>query len=320
MKSFILLATLLLTTAIASATYTYPCGPNNCKYGEICHNMDNICRCLPYYQCHDVSLTFRKIGTWTTEDGKKYTQYDVDINNHNTSRNIKQIFIGTDSTLTLRGNDIWNVVKVGDTLALPSYQDINAGFLIGLIIGLSYSQINEPKYINLVPSVSCFNDTMEYIGYSTLIRGDGTSCLVNQMFQEFSYQFTPVGNLTNQWYLDTYEYHNCSGKLYDSQTITLEQCITIPKSLINSKFEFTITKKKPQILGGSVVFYLENNGSCSKDTITYFNDDFYNYQNQQQYLCQPIGKKSFVPVIYTCATGECRDIPITCGECFGFGL
>ncbi|KYQ99813.1 cellulose-binding domain-containing protein [Tieghemostelium lacteum] len=135
MKSFFILAALLLTTALASASYNYPCGPNNCQFGEICHTIDQTCRCIPHYSCHDITLTVKKIGQWTT-NGCTYTQYDVIVNN-NLNRNVKQLFIGTDSTLTLRDNSsIWNVERSGDNLTLPHYQDINANasYTFGFII------------------------------------------------------------------------------------------------------------------------------------------------------------------------------------------
>eukprot|EP01132_Coremiostelium_polycephalum_P000828 gene828-1035_t len=129
----------LLCIAYVSATFPYPCGPYNCNYGEICHTLDGQCKCIKINDCHDVDLTFNKIGQWQdgSRDGKTFTQYDVTIHN-NLDKNIKQIYIGYDSSLKLRDNNaIWNVERYYGYLTLPSYQpsvNAHASYTFGFII------------------------------------------------------------------------------------------------------------------------------------------------------------------------------------------
>ncbi|KAF2073873.1 hypothetical protein CYY_004833 [Polysphondylium violaceum] len=144
MKLINLVLGLLLLIGVASATYPFPCGPHNCKKGEICRDIDKICHCIPIPDCGDVDLKIKQIGCWTQEYDdcgvkikKTYSQYDVIIKN-NSHRDIKEIVIDTDSTFKLRGNDLWNMVKLpnGD-LVLPHYQNsINAGasYTFGFIV------------------------------------------------------------------------------------------------------------------------------------------------------------------------------------------
>jgi len=144
MKLINIVCCLLLLIAITTATYPFPCGPHNCKKGEICRDIDKVCHCIPKPDCGDVDLKIKQIGCWTQEYDdcgvkvkKTYSQYDVTIIN-NSHKNIEQIIIDTDYTFKLRGNDLWNMVKLpnGD-LILPSYQQtINAksSYTFGFII------------------------------------------------------------------------------------------------------------------------------------------------------------------------------------------
>eukprot|EP01132_Coremiostelium_polycephalum_P005996 gene5996-7469_t len=140
MKGLAILATFLLAIAFVSAGYPYPCGRNYCKFGEICHTLDDVCNCIPIQDCRDVTLTTKFIGQWEdgTRGGRTFTQYDVIITNH-LGRDITQIYIGSDATLCLRdGNAIWNVNRLPNgVLTLPSYQpsiNANASFTFGFII------------------------------------------------------------------------------------------------------------------------------------------------------------------------------------------
>ncbi|KYQ90906.1 hypothetical protein DLAC_07779 [Tieghemostelium lacteum] len=125
MKAFLTLTTLLLSIAVISASY--PCGTGICGDGELCYTRDSICRCMRYYECHDVDLTVRQINSWTdAKDNCVYTQYDVDIRNH-MNRNIKQIFIGTSNMQLKDNNSIWGARRLhnGDVTLLEN-QDVNA--------------------------------------------------------------------------------------------------------------------------------------------------------------------------------------------------
>eukprot|EP01132_Coremiostelium_polycephalum_P005768 gene5768-7177_t len=135
-SSFILIATVLL--AIATISAGFPCGPFACNHGEICHSINDICSCIPHYVCRDVELTAKIVRKWVDESrgGGVFTQYDVTVRN-NLSRDVKQIYIGTDCSLRLRDSDLWNAQRVNGFLTLPAVQpSINSqsAFTFGFIL------------------------------------------------------------------------------------------------------------------------------------------------------------------------------------------
>ncbi|KYR02993.1 cellulose-binding domain-containing protein [Tieghemostelium lacteum] len=135
--ALVFVATILLTTAIVSANNGndgVQCGNQRCGNDQVCHIRNGDCNCVSDHQV-EASLRFNRIGSWT-RDGRQYTQFDVTITNHS-NRNIRQINIRTDETFTLRSqNDLWNMVRQGDNLSLPSTQTINSGasYTFGFII------------------------------------------------------------------------------------------------------------------------------------------------------------------------------------------
>ncbi|EGC36143.1 hypothetical protein DICPUDRAFT_78182 [Dictyostelium purpureum] len=139
MKFIFILLGLLLSVAVSSASL-YPCGPHSCPPNQVCRQIDSVCNCIPINDCHEVTLTFKFIGSWKdgSRNDKVYSQYDVIITN-NLNRDIKNIYIGSDYTLRLRdGTSIWNVVRLPNgVLTLPSYQpsiNSNAQYTFGFII------------------------------------------------------------------------------------------------------------------------------------------------------------------------------------------
>ncbi|KAN0045189.1 hypothetical protein ACTA71_005565 [Dictyostelium dimigraforme] len=139
-----------------SLLYRYPhhpyrCGYNdNCKAGETCHMVGDVCKCDPIVQlntANQVYLIIKQIGVWQdgSRGGRTYSQYDVTIVN-NGNFNIKQINIGTDNTFRLRDNSdtaLWNMVRIPNgILALPPIQqsiNAHATYTFGFIIEGAYA-------------------------------------------------------------------------------------------------------------------------------------------------------------------------------------
>ncbi|EGC39322.1 hypothetical protein DICPUDRAFT_91241 [Dictyostelium purpureum] len=153
------------------------CGPESCNYGEVCHIAHDDCICLPHPKPHPhphkprptrdpqptivsaagtVYLTSRLIGRWTdgSRGGKTFSQYDITIHNDG-NRNIKEIYISTDSTFKLRDNSdasLWNMVRLNNgILGLPSYQNsinAHATYVFGFILeGVIPANLNILKII-----------------------------------------------------------------------------------------------------------------------------------------------------------------------------
>jgi len=121
--------------AVASANFVCPkpCGPN-----DICVMIDNDCKVLPWWECHEVTLSVHMVGQWNdAANNCIYSQWEVKITN-NLSRKITNLFIATDDSLTLRDNSsIWNIAKNGHILSLPSYQpsvNPSSSYTFGMII------------------------------------------------------------------------------------------------------------------------------------------------------------------------------------------
>ncbi|KAF2076495.1 hypothetical protein CYY_002172 [Polysphondylium violaceum] len=135
MKSIQILCALLLTLAVANASFVCPkpCGAN-----DICVMIDNNCKVLPWWSCQEVTMAVKMIGQWNDSvNNCVYSQWEVTVTNH-LPRKITNLFIATDDSLTLRDSaSIWNIAKNGNVLSLPAYQpsvNPSASYTFGFII------------------------------------------------------------------------------------------------------------------------------------------------------------------------------------------
>ncbi|KYQ88757.1 hypothetical protein DLAC_10790 [Tieghemostelium lacteum] len=196
---------------------------------------------------------------------------------------------------------------------------IKVTIFIILLVNVYLIKCNTPppnaQYINLSPNGgTCFNSsTTQFMGYSMMIRGDGTACLNNEV-EDMSYLFTPYFD-SGTYILDTYEYQTCNDTLVSSGKIQKDSCVYIPQSFANS-FYFTIDSQ-PNILDESVVVYDPNHYGCNHNVLTYYSNKFNDDNDQIEYLC--IEQNGvYQPYFYQCEEGICKNRPLECSSCYGF--
>ncbi|KAN0045162.1 hypothetical protein ACTA71_005538 [Dictyostelium dimigraforme] len=137
MKFLAVLCIIFFTVAFSYANH-YGCYNNSpCGAGRICYTSKGSCNCIEISHCLDVTLESTMKSEWDF-NGTHYSQYDVQIHNHDLTTDISSIFIGVNPGIAASDfTQIWNARRLENgefTLAyyqtgIPKNTTSNFGFI-----------------------------------------------------------------------------------------------------------------------------------------------------------------------------------------------